>query len=40
MAKQTKKAKVLSAIDRDTLYRRVERDAESWRVGEKITAGV
>ena len=27
-------------IERDTLYRRVERDAESWRVGEKITAGV
>ena len=27
-------------IERDTLYRRVERDAESWRLGEKITAAV
>ena len=26
-------------IERDTLYRRVERDADSWRVGERITAG-
>ena len=25
-------------IERDTLYRRVERDEESWKLGEKITA--
>lgn len=27
-------------VERDTLYRRVERGAEAWRVGERITAGV
>ena len=27
-------------IERDTLYRRVERDETSWTAGEQITAGV